>query len=153
MVWYMPDIKRQNSIDMSYKSETRLTVRYAETDMMGIVHHSRYYPWFEVARTDWVKKSGYTYSEMERLGVLLPLTETQCKYHYGLKYEDEVLVTCRVSKLTVARIEFEYEVYRLPDMTKMSEGKTKHGFINAEFRPINLKKTYPDMWKAISDLA
>ena len=137
---------------MSYKSETRLTVRYAETDMMGIVHHSRYYPWFEAARTDWVKKTGYTYSEMERLGVLLPLTETQCKYHYGLRYEDEVLVTCRVSKLTVARIEFEYEVYRLPDMTKMSEGKTKHGFINSEFRPINLKKTYPDMWKAISEL-
>lgn len=138
---------------MGYKSETRLVVRYAETDMMGIVHHSRYYPWFEQARTDWVKKTGYTYSEMERIGVMLPLTETHCRYHYGLKYEDEVLVTCRVSRLTVARIEFEYEVYRLPDMLKMSEGGTKHGFVDRTLKPINLKKAYPEMWKKISDLS
>ena len=137
---------------MSYKSETRLTVRYAETDMMGIVHHSRYYPWFEVARTDWVKKTGYTYSEMERLGVLLPLTETQCKYHYGLRYEDEVLVTCRVSKLTVARIEFEYEVFREKDMLKVSEGVTKHGFTDSSLRPINLKKANPMIWEKLNEL-
>ena len=57
---------------MSYTSETRLVVRYAETDMMGIVHHSRYYPWFEQARTDFVKKIGYSYSELEKMGFLLP---------------------------------------------------------------------------------
>lgn len=137
---------------MGYKSETRLTVRYAETDMMGIVHHSRYYPWFEVARTDWVKKTGLTYSEMERQGVLLPLTETHCRYLYGLKYEDEVLITCQVSKLSVARIEFEYEVFRLPDMLKVSEGGTKHGFTGADLRPINLKKKRPDIWDRLTEL-
>ncbi len=138
---------------MAYKSETRLTVRYAETDMMGIVHHSRYYPWFEQARTDFIKRSGLTYSEMERMGIMLPLTETQCRYLYGLKYEDEVLVTCRIDKLTVARIEFSYEVFRLPDMTKASEGRTKHGFVGMDFKPINLKKTFPDVWEKLSALA
>ncbi|MBQ6558755.1 MAG: thioesterase family protein, partial [Clostridia bacterium] len=68
---------------MSYTSETFLTVRYAETDMMGIVHHSRYYPWFEVARTEFIKKTGLTYTEMEQMGILLPLTETGAKYHLG----------------------------------------------------------------------
>ncbi len=135
-----------------YKSETRLTVRYAETDMMGIVHHSRYYPWFEMARTDWIKKAGISYSEMERMGILLPLTETQCKYIYGLRYEDEVLVTCSVSRLTIARVEFQYEVYRLPDMKKVSEGATKHGFTDKELRPINLKKTFPKIWDSLSEL-
>lgn len=138
---------------MAYKSETRLTVRYAETDMMGIVHHSRYYPWFEQARTDFIKRSGLTYSEMENMGIMLPLTETQCKYLYGLKYEDEVLVTCRIDKLTVARIEFSYEVFRLPDMTKMSEGKTKHGFVGKDFKPINIKKSFPEIWSNLSELA
>ncbi|MEE1350883.1 MAG: thioesterase family protein [Clostridia bacterium] len=137
---------------MSYTSETRLVVRYAETDMMGIVHHSRYYPWFEQARTDFVKKIGYSYSELEKMGFLLPLTETQCKYLYGLKYEDEALIKCRLDKLTVARMEFVYEVYRLPDMTKMSEGRTKHGIVDKELRPINAKKTFPELWDKMAAL-
>lgn len=137
---------------MSYTSETRLVVRYAETDMMGIVHHSRYYPWFEQARTDFVKKIGYSYSELEKMGFLLPLTETQCRYLYGLKYEDEVLIKCRLDKLTVARMEFVYEVYRLPDMTKMSEGRTKHGIVDKELRPINAKKTFPEIWDKMAAL-
>lgn len=137
---------------MQYKSESRLTVRYAETDMMGIVHHSRYYPWFEQARTDFIKKTGYTYSQLENMGILLPLTETQCRYHYGLKYEDEVVVTCKIEKLTVARIEFSYEVYKMPEMKKMSEGRTKHGFIDRDFKALNLKKTFPEVWKSLNEL-
>lgn len=137
---------------MSFISKTYLTVRYAETDMMGIVHHSRYYPWFEVARTDFIKSSGVTYTEMENMGVLLPLTETAAKYLYGLKYEDEVLVTCKLTKLTVARCEFSYEVYKLPEMKLMSTGKTGHGFVNREFVPINLKKLYPDLWEKLTSL-
>lgn len=109
---------------MAFVSETHLTVRYAETDMMGIVHHSRYYPWFEVARTDFIKKIGMSYTEMEKMGIMLPLTETAAKYYYGLKYEDEVLVTCKMTKLTVARCEFTYEVYKLPEKKLMTVGKT-----------------------------
>lgn len=137
---------------MGYISETRLTVRYAETDMMGIVHHSRYYPWFEVARTDFIKKSGMSYTEMEKQGILLPLTETGARYLYGLRYEDEVLVTCKMTKLTVARCEFEYEVYKLPEMKLMSTGRTAHGFVSKELVPINLKKLYPDLWQKMNEL-
>lgn len=137
---------------MSYISETYLTVRYAETDMMGIVHHSRYYPWFEQARTDFIKKIGMTYSEMERQGVQLPLTETGAKYYYGLKYEDEVVVKCRLTKLSVARCEFEYEVYKLPEMKLMTTGRTGHGFVGRDFAPINLKKQHPDIWEKMSSL-
>ncbi|MCH5210227.1 MAG: acyl-CoA thioesterase [Oscillospiraceae bacterium] len=137
---------------MSYISETYLTVRYAETDMMGIVHHSRYYPWFEQARTDFIKKIGMTYSEMERMGILLPLTETGAKYYYGLKYEDEALIKCKLVKLSVARCEFEYEVYKLPEMKLMTTGKTGHGFIGHDFAPINLRKKYPDIWEKMNSL-
>lgn len=137
---------------MSFISKTYLTVRYAETDMMGIVHHSRYYPWFEVARTEFIKASGISYTEMEKMGVMLPLTETGAKYLYGLKYEDEVLITCRLTKLSVARCEFNYEVYKLPEMKLMSTGMTGHGFVNREFVPINLKKSYPDLWEKLTSL-
>ncbi len=137
---------------MSYVSETKLSVRYAETDMMGIVHHSRYYPWFEIARTDFIKATGMTYSEMEKEGILMPITETGAKYYRGLKYEDEIAVTCKLVKLTAARCEFNYAVYKLPERTLMNEGRTMQGFVNKDFVPINLKKTRPDLWKKLSAL-
>lgn len=137
---------------MSFVSETHLTVRYAETDMMGIVHHSRYYPWFEVARTEFIKNSGMSYSEMEKNGILLPLTETGAKYHSGLRYEDEVVIRCRLVKLSVARCEFEYEVYKLPEMRLTTTGRTAHGFVNSELAPINLKKQNKELWDKLCGL-
>lgn len=137
---------------MTYISKTRITVRYAETDMMGIVHHSRYYPWFEQARTDYLKESGFKYSELEKRGFMIPVTETQCKYIRGLTYEDEILVTCRIEKMTVARIEFFYEIFKLPEMEKVSEGRTKHGVVDRGFRPVNAKKVFPDVWEKMASM-
>lgn len=137
---------------MAYISETELTVRYAETDMMGIVHHSRYYPWFEIARGEFIKKIGLTYGEMENMGILLPLTETYCKYIQGLTYEDEVIIRCRIEKLSVARISFLYEVIRKKDMIKTSEGRTVHGFVDKNMRPINMKKDYQELWDKMAAL-
>ena len=61
----------------------------------GHRHHSVYPVWFEVARTDFIKKLGVTYSEIEKMGVMLPLTEVTCKYYKGTRYEDELTVTAR----------------------------------------------------------
>ncbi len=137
---------------MAYFSETELTVRYSETDMMGIVHHSRYYPWFEIARGEFIKEIGLTYGEMEKMGILLPLTETYCKYIQGLTYEDEVIIRCRIEKLSVARVSFLYEVIRKKDMTKVSEGRTVHGFVDKNMRPINMKKDYSELWDKMAVL-
>ena len=73
-------------------TETFLTVRYSETDRMGIVHHSRYYPWFEIARGDFIKQIGLKYSELEAKGIMMPLIETGAKYHGSCTYEDEVVI-------------------------------------------------------------
>ena len=136
---------------MAYASESKFTVRYAETDMMGIAHHSRYYVWFEAARTDFIKNAGISYGEMEKRGVMLPVTETQCKYIKSLTYEDEFVVKCYLVSLSVARCEFKYEVYKGNKLC--AAGKTGHGFVDsASFRPINLKKTHPDMWDMLEKL-
>ncbi len=83
---------------------------------------------------------------------MLPLTETQCKYIYGLTYEDEVIITCKIEKLSVARIEFYYEVFKLPTMQKVSEGRTKHGIVDRNLRPINAKKAFPNIWDKLKTL-
>ncbi|MCX7715179.1 MAG: acyl-CoA thioesterase [Clostridia bacterium] len=137
---------------MGYVSETRLTVRYSETDQMGIVHHSRYYPWFEVARGDFIKQSGMDYAQMEKEGIWLPLTETHAEYIKGLCYGDEVIVLARLIRLGGVRCEFCYEVYKMPEKKLAARGRTVHAFTDESFKPFNVKKRYPDVWGALSKL-
>lgn len=134
------------------KTTIVLEVRYAETDMMGIMHHSRYYPWFEAARTAFIKQAGVSYSDMEKMGVLLPLTETGAKYYDGLRYEERAEVECTLCELTVARCGFAYKVRRLSDGKITTTGITRHGFVDRSFVPINLKKKFPELYGKLSEL-
>lgn len=128
-------------------SESRIVARYAETDQMGIVHHSVYPVWYEVARTDLIKKLGMRYSEMEKMGIMLPLTDMESHYIQAARYEDELMVRARVEKMSPARVRFAYEVYRQGESKPINTGATAHGFVDsATFAPINLKKRNPDLF-------
>jgi len=129
-----------------YIHETKIKVRYAETDQMGIVHHSRYYPWFEEGRTEFILQTGITYGELERQGILLPVIETGCIYKAGAKYEDNLTVRTWIQELKGARITFFYEVIRDADHKLLAQGKTVHAFVNKNFKPINMKKVNGELW-------
>lgn len=137
---------------MSYETKSNIRVRYSETDAMGIVHHSRYYPWFEVARDEFVKSVGLKYSEMEKAGLSMPLVETYAKYIDCARYDDEITVICRLTKLTYSRCVFSYEVIRDIDQKVLTRGETSHAFCNAELRPINLKKNFPEYYNKLIEL-
>jgi acyl-CoA thioester hydrolase len=115
-------------------SKSYITVRYAETDQMGIVHHSVYPVWFEVARTDFVKKLGMHYSQMEKAGIFLPLAELQCKFISPTYYEDELVVEASIQELTGARIQFAYTVYRKGEDKPVATGSTVHAWTDANKR-------------------
>lgn len=135
-----------------YTSETKLTVRYVETDKMGIVHHSNYYPWFELARGDFIKKIGMKYSEMESLGIMMPLVESYCKYYEGAKYEDEIVIETSIEKITPVKVIFNYDVIRELDGKLLAKGKTTQTFIDKDFKIVNLKKKYSDLWEKMEQL-
>ncbi|WPC44657.1 thioesterase family protein [Clostridium sp. JS66] len=135
-----------------YTSETKLTVRYVETDKMGIVHHSNYYPWFELARGDFIKKIGMKYSEMESLGLMMPLVESYCKYYEGAKYEDDIIIETSIEKITPVKVIFNYNVIRELDGKLLAKGKTTQTFIDKDFKIVNLKKKYSDLWEKIQQL-
>ncbi len=127
-----------------------ITARYAETDMMGIIHHSVYPVWFEAARTHFIKSTGMTYSELERRGVMLPLAELSCQYILPIHYEDEVVVETRLSGLSFAKIEFSYRV--ILDGKTMAQGKTLHGFVDSKtFRPLSIKKVQPELYAKLKE--
>lgn len=81
-------------------------VRYAETDQMGIAHHSNYAVWFEVARTDFIKAVGISYTDVEKEGIITPLTSLECKYKKAAFYEDQLQIHASLTKLSPVRLEF-----------------------------------------------
>lgn len=130
-------------------SKSRVVVRYAETDKMGIVHHSRYAVWFEVGRTDLTRCLGLTYTEMESMGVLLPVLELQCRYHKPALYEDEVTVETRLSALERVRMEFSYRVVRDRDGALLCTGITRHAVVGKDMRPFSLQKRFPELYETL----
>lgn len=133
-----------------FVSETKLIVRYAETDQMGIVHHSNYPVWFEAGRTDFIKKLGMPYSAIEEEGFLLPLIRLECNYKGFAKYEDEVTVKTSIKKLTYTRVIFYYEVYKNNEEKPITTGETEHAWTNRNLKPLNLKKCSSHIYDLLS---
>ncbi len=135
------------------KTETRLTVRYAETDKMGIVHHSNYPIWFEAGRTDFIKQTGISYSEMEAQGVLLPLYEVTSRFKRPAKYEDEITVITRLKQLSRVRLILEYEVVNTQTRELLATGETLHAFTNSALKPLNVEKVIPEIYALLQNAA
>ena len=103
----------------------RLKARYAETDQMGVVHHSVYPIWFEVARTALSHAVGLPYVEWERRGVLLMVGELACRYRRPARYDDDITVWVRVGEVASRRVVFAYRVEGT-DGVLLAEGETRH---------------------------
>ena len=95
-----------------FTSQTQIRVRYAETDQMGVVYHSNYFPYFESARAESIRQLGYTYADMEKMGVFMPVVDVHCKYLRPALYDDLLTVKTILKELPVQhKIEFHHEVF------------------------------------------
>lgn len=135
------------------ESETQFIARYAETDRMGIVHHSNYPVWFEAGRTDFLKKAGMANSRIEELGVLLPLSHMECSFKSPARYEDEIVVKTKIRRMTCARIEFEYEIVKANDGAVIAVGSTSHAWTNKSLKPLNIEKKLPELCSMLKKAA
>src|SRR5437588_9210027 len=90
-------------------------VRYGETDAMGIAHHSSYVIWMEMGRTEFMRAHGFTYRQLEEMGVLLPVLEIRVRYRLPAYYDDELRVSCWVQEITRTRIKLAYSIARTSD--------------------------------------
>ena len=130
-------------------SKTELIVRYAETDQMGIVHHSVYPIWFEAGRTDYMEKEGYPYSRIEEEGLMLPLSKMECNFLEGAKYGNTVIIESKVDKVSPFRLEIIYSVFRKSDKTLLAQGRTVHAWTNTSLNIINIKNDFPDLFNLL----
>jgi acyl-CoA thioester hydrolase len=115
-------------------SRSQITVRYDETDMMGIVYHGSYLPWFEVGRTNLLKESGLPYRVLEEQGYYLPVIEIGAKYHRPARYDDTLTIVTQLKERPLLRIRLDYEVLRGEEL--LVTGFTVHGFIDKAGAPV-----------------
>ena len=95
-----------------YSTETQIRVRYAETDQMGVVYHGNYIPYFESSRAEAIRQLGYTYADMEKMGIIMPVIDVHCRYFRPAKYDDLLTVKAILKELPIHhKIEFHHEVY------------------------------------------
>ncbi|NLV36002.1 MAG: acyl-CoA thioesterase [Clostridiaceae bacterium] len=130
-------------------TQTPFVVRYAETDQMGVVHHSNYPVWFEAGRTDFIRKMGLPYSKIEEDGAMLPLLELKCSFKGFARYEDEIIVKTSIKDYTGTRLMFHYEVCKAGSDKPITEGETVHCWTDSSLKPVNIKKFRPEIFDLI----
>ena len=123
-------------------SESRVRVRYAETDQMGVVYHSNFFIWFEIGRVELLRQMGFTYKEMERQdGCFIAVVDARCRYKAPARYDDEILVRTHLKNVRESLIHFGYEALR-SDGTLLAEGETTHIVTDANMAKRPLPERY-----------
>lgn len=130
-------------------SELKLTVRYAETDQMGIVHHSNYAIWFEAGRMDLLESLGVSNTLIEEKGILIPLYELKCQFKSPARFGDEVIVRSKVQAVSRARLSFSYEVLKILNDEVVALGETCHAWTDRALKPVNAEKRIPEIYRRL----
>jgi len=126
-------------------STAQVTVRYAETDMMGVVYHANYLPWLEIGRTTLLREYGLPYRALEEMGYRLPVLEISAKYLRPAVYDDTLTIITTMREKPILRLVLDYEVRRggtPSDECANAKGellataRSVHAFIDKEGRPI-----------------
>jgi acyl-CoA thioester hydrolase len=126
-------------------SETRVRVRYAETDQMGVVYHANYLVWFEVGRVEHMRQLGLTYKAMEQEeGCGIAVVEAVARYKAPARYDDELIVRTRIAAVRGSILSFDYAVHRAEDGLLLCEGSTTHIVVDRGMKRAPMPLRYAD---------
>ena len=130
-------------------NETKLRVRYAETDQMGVVYHSNHLIWFEVGRVELLRQLGFSYRDMEREdGRFIAVAEAKCRYRAPVYYDEEVLIRTRLHTVRESVIKFSYELTRANNGMLLAEGETTHIVTDSTMKVAALPDKYLRAFRA-----
>ena len=110
---------------------TKIRVRYGETDQMGYMYYGNYAEFFEVGRVEMLRSLGMTYSAMEASGIMMPVLELHCKYYKPARYDEEITVKVTMAKMPGIKIHFRYDLYNEKDEL-INVGETLLVFVNMQ---------------------
>ena len=128
------------------ESEVKIRVRHKETDNMGVVHHSNYVNYYEVARTEMMRERGLTYKEMEARGVMLPVHDIRITYLAPAYYDDLLTVRIRLAERPGVKLRFLHEVYNEAGEL-INTGEVVLVFVHADTRrPMRAPQWFLDLF-------
>jgi acyl-CoA thioester hydrolase len=131
------------------QNETRLRVRYAETDQMGVVYHSNHLIWFEVGRVELMRQMGFSYRDMERDdGLYIAVAEAKCRYRAPVYYDEEVVVRTWLKAVRESVVIFSYELTRSNGGALLAEGETTHIVTDSTMKIAALPEKYLNVFRA-----
>ena len=129
--------------------ESRVRVRYAETDQMGVVYHANHFIWFEIGRVELMRQLGFAYRDMEKdHGCFIPVVDARCRYKAPVLYDDEVLVRTHLKNIRDKMIHFGYELVRAESGELLAEGETTHIVADKQMKPRALPEKYMNVFRA-----
>jgi acyl-CoA thioester hydrolase len=124
-------------------SQTRIRVRYAETDQMGVVYYANFFVWFEIGRVELLRQLGFHYKQMElEDDCHFPVVEANCRYKSPARYDDELLLETTIVGLRRTVIKFGYRLLRPADNKLLAEGETTHVTVNRSMHKVSLPDKY-----------
>ena len=127
----------------SFTGETKLRVRYAETDQMGVVYHSNFLIWFEVGRVELLRQMGFRYRDMEEQDDChIAVVDARLRYKAPALYDEEVLVRTQLKNMRESLLHFAYQIVRASDGTLLAEGETTHIVVDSKFQKTPLPEKY-----------
>ena len=127
------------------------TVQYYETDRMGITHHSNYIRWMEEARIDFLAQIGWDYAKLEAMGIVSPVLNVTCDFKRPTTFSDQVTIRTAIREFSGVKLKFAYEMKDQAG-TVVCLGSSLHVLLNAEGKPIRVKREYPELFEALSAL-
>jgi acyl-CoA thioester hydrolase len=141
-------VERQVISAKSAVCETRVRVRYAETDQMGVVYHANHFVWFEIGRVELLRQLGFSYRDMEQNdGCFIAVVDARCRYKAPAHYDDEIIVRTHLKNLRESLIHFGYELVRVADNAVLAEGETTHVVTNAQMTKAALPEKYMQVFR------
>jgi acyl-CoA thioester hydrolase len=131
------------------KHETRVRVRYAETDQMGVAYYANYFVWMEIGRVELVRSRGCNYKELEQTeGLFLSVIGARCRYLHPAIYDQELIIRTEILSSNRRLVEFGYEILSADPRKLLARGSTRHLWLNREWRPAHLPEKYELLLRA-----
>ncbi len=127
-----------------HEHTVNVRVRYGETDQMGVVYHPNYFLYFETGRTELMRSAGVAYSELEKSGVFLVVTEASCRYRAAARYDQELTIHTKVDEVRKATVRFSYRVVG-PGGTLLAEGHTELASVGPDKSPVRMPKEVAEL--------
>lgn len=125
----------------------REKVRFVETDMMGVAHHSNHFRWFEMGRVEYLRQVGISLIDLMNEGIVFPITHVECQYRASAKFDDYILIETTMTEVSPVKMVFTYRIIREIDGGLLAAGKTINVFATSQGKIVRLPGVYSNKLK------